>query len=416
MYRSRQEKCDVLILSANLGTGHYQVSGALKASLEKERPDLSIVIYDFFDHVDPLLKHLIRFSYEQSLKHFSYGYQWFYETTRNLNPDSKLHHTIHAVGRQKLKETLELLSPRAVVCTFPYTIGVVSAIKTQTDINLPLLSVITDVAVHSQWVHPNVNAYLVASDTVAEGLTRIHVPNESIHVTGIPLREGFDRAVSSKESWQKNCLNSELPTLMIMGGGGGLLSGLENICSKLSFLSIKLQVIVLCGTNQALYSNMKKISGASKVPITPLGFVDNVAELMEISDILLTKAGGVTIFEALAKGLPMILFNPLPGHETGNVNFLLANHCAFLADSEDSVVEHIKRLVYNPSLLKEIKTNQKNISKPNASKDAASIILRHLDLNSDTTIEFRKTKSRKNTPKSKNAIIKKSRSEDSKWY
>lgn len=404
MSLSLQEKCDVLILSANLGTGHYQVSDSIRSSLKKERPDLKIVIYDFFDHVDPLLKHLIRFSYEQSLKHFTYGYQWFYEATRNLSPDSRFNQTIHAVGRQKLMETLERLSPKAVVCTFPNPVGVVSAIKARANVNIPLISVITDVAVHSQWVHPNVNAYLVATDIVAEGLRKINVPTEIVHVTGIPLRDGFERQMSSNESWQKNKLNPDLFTLMVMGGGGGLLSGVDKICSKLSALSLPMQILAVSGANHTMYNKLQKLSSLSQVPIKVSGYVENIAELMEISDILLTKAGGVTIFEALAKNLPMILYNPLPGHESGNVHFLLSHNCALLAKNEDSAVEHIRQIVNDPSKLDDMKNLIKMISKPTASKDAAAIILKLLDLNRDVNVVFPKPKYKIPTFKSKHSI------------
>jgi len=400
MYFSVQEKCDVLILSANLGTGHYKVSCALKSSLAKERPDLNIVIYDYFDHVEPLLKHLIRFSYEQSIKHFTYGYQWFYEATRNLSPDSKLNQTIHTVGRQKLMETLESLSPRAVVCTFPNPAGVVSAIKIRESIDIPLITVITDVAVHSQWVHPNVNAYLVATDIVAEGLRKMNVPQDLIHVTGIPLRDGFERKTFSNESWQKYKLNRDLFTLMIMGGGAGLLSGAETICSILSTTSLSIQILAVTGTNYSMCNKLQQLSSHSRIPIKVFGYIENIAELMEMSDLLLTKAGGVTTFEALAKNLPMIIHNPLPGHESGNVHFLLSHNCAVLADSEDSAIEHIKRFVRNPSILDEMRKSITKFSKPNASTDATDIILKYLDLNQNVNFKFPKPKNR--IPKIKN--------------
>jgi processive 1,2-diacylglycerol beta-glucosyltransferase len=404
MSLSRQEKCDVLILSANLGTGHYQVSGAIKSSLEKECPDLNVFIYDFFDHVEPLLKHLIRFSYEQSIKHFSHGYKWFYEATRNLTPDSRLHQTIHAVGRQKLMETLERLSPKVIVCTFPNPAGVVSAIKTRTNINIPLISVITDVAVHSQWVHPNVDAYLVATDIVSEGLRKMNVPSEIIYVTGIPLRDGFERQTSSDKSWQKYNLNPDLLTLMVMGGGGGLLSGVETIYAKLSALSLPIQIIAVAGTNNTMYNTLERLSSISRIPIRVLGYVENIAELMEISDILLTKAGGVTIFEALSKNLPMIIYNPLPGHESGNVRFLLSHNSALLANSEDSAVEHIRKVINNPLILSDMKKSIQMISKPNASKDAAVIILKHLDSNRNLNVVFPKSKYKIPALKSKRSI------------
>jgi processive 1,2-diacylglycerol beta-glucosyltransferase len=118
----------------------------------------------------------------------------------------------------------------------------------------------------------------------------------------------------------------------------------------------------------------------------------------------LTKAGGVTIFEALSKNLPMVLYNPLPGHESGNVHFLLSHNSALLANSEDLAVEHIKKFVNNPSALNDMKKSMKTISKPTASKDAASIILKHMDLNRDVNLKFLKPNYRIPTLKSKRLI------------
>lgn len=373
------KECDVLILSANLGTGHLQVSNAISESLLELVPGINISIHDFFDHVDPLFRNLIRFSYEQSIKHFSKGYDLFYQATRNVTPESRYYKTVHAIGSQKLKATMNELTPKIVVCTFPYPAGVLSMIKAKKNINLTLITVITDVTIHSQWFHPEVNEYLVPSESVALGMKTLGIDPHKISVTGIPLRKGFEISSQNYNLLDKLNLKKDLFTLLVMGGGFGLMSDTEEICSKLSKSKLPLQLIVVCGTNLPLYQKLCVLQKKSHTPMCILGYVDFVPELMDISDLLLTKAGGITIFEALSKTLPMILHNPLPGHETGNVDFVVSNNAGFLALTIEDVFDIVELLHNKNELLLEMKNSIRLISKPNASREAAKIILRYLD-------------------------------------
>lgn len=309
------------------------------------------------------------------IKHFSYGYEWFYETTRDIEPDSKWQRFLNGMGQYKLLNLIKKCSPKVIICTFPTPAGVVSQLKRKGKIDIPLVTVITDVTVHSQWIHPNVDAYIVAAETVKERLIERGIPQDKIFALGIPLRPQFERTIIDPRIWKEYNLDPNRFTLLIMGGGKGLMPGIDTICSKLSRLSLPLQVVVITGTNKLLAKKLETISESSNIPIHVLEYVEDVASLMKISQLLLSKAGGVTVFEALASELPMLLYKPLPGHEMCNVEYLIENKTAFIANDEDEAVDHIKKVLENPSILKPMVKAIRSISKPFASRDAARVII-----------------------------------------
>ncbi len=367
--------CDVLIFSASYGAGHYQVSNALATAIKQQRPDWNVEICDFLNYINPFFKQTLLFGYHQVIKHFSTGYKWFYEATRHLPPDSRWQRMLNWMGGQKLLKAIYDHSPSVIVCTFPYPAGVFSYLKSRGYINTPLATVITDVAFHSQWIHPYVDAYILAADVVAKYLKRKGIPSSRLYVTGLPLRQEFMGQCHDPSIWERYGLKRDLFTLLMMGGGCGLLSDTEYICESLAKLDLPMQAIAVTGTNYALAKRLKDISQHSKIPLCVLGYVDNIAELMEISDLLLTKAGGVTVFEALAKKLPMLIYKPLPGHERSNARFLLRYKVAIQADNEEEVIKTIVDCVNDPSMLKSMAQAMEPISKPFAAREAANIIV-----------------------------------------
>lgn len=368
-------KCDVLIFSADFGTGHHQVSNALKTAIEQIRPSWKIDIYNFFNYVDPLFNRLLKFGYLQMIKHFSYGYEWFYKATRDIDPDSKWQRFLNGMGQYKLLNLIEKCSPKVIICTYPTPAGVVSHLKGKGKIDIPLVTVITDVAVHSQWIHSNVDAYIVAAETVATRLAQKGIPKNRIFVTGIPLRPQFERPIVDTNIWDKYGLDPNLFTIIVMGGGKGLMPGIETVCSKLAELLTPLQIVAITGTNKTLARKLETLSESSPNPIHVLGYIDDIASLMKISHLLVTKAGGVTVFEALASKLPMVLYKPIPGHEMCNVEFLLKNGAALMANTENEAVSHIKTILENPVILEDMVNAIEPISKPFASRDACNVIV-----------------------------------------
>ncbi len=369
-------KCDVLILSADFGTGHHQVSVALEKALNQRRPNWKVEIYNFFECIYPLFNKAIKFGYAQMIKRFSCCYDWYYRATKEVDPCSRWQQILNNMGRNKLLKLIVDCSPKIIICTFPTPAGVVSKLKLEGTIDIPLAVVITDVAVHSQWIHPGVDTYIVPADIVSSRLVERGIPKDKIHVTGIPIRSQFESCRLDPGIWIKYNLDPSLFTLLIMGGGKGLMPGIEEICGRLGDLGLPMQIVVLTGSNETLANNLKEMALTSPIPIRVLGYIENIAPIMKGSNLLLSKAGGITVFEALALKLPILIYKPLPGHEMCNVEFLLKNDAALIAKDQHQAVELIKEVAENPSILRNISNAMEPLSKPSSAKNAVDAILR----------------------------------------
>ncbi|MFU0799485.1 MAG: glycosyltransferase [Xylanivirga thermophila] len=379
MSYSHGAKCDVLIVSATYGAGHIQVSNALKQGLKSRCPDCRIKIYDYFSFLDPTLKKFFQFSYIQMLKHFSKGWEWYYTATKYIVPNSKWQRFINKMGEKKLLKVIKNTSPDVIVCTFPTPAGVVSTLKQDNEIDIPLVTIITDITTHNQWVHKYVDAYIVGASIVARNLKRNGISNDNIHVTGIPLRQEFEKTINDPSIWTRYNLHKNIFTILLMGGGNGLMTGIDELCTKLNGIDMPFQVIAITGTNKALAKKLERLKEKCKNPIHVLGYVDDTAQLMEISDVLVGKAGGITIFEAMAKSLPMIIYNPLPGHEMSNTKFLLRKKAAIVAKDENDVIKYIEELMKYPKCLDNMKLAMESIAKPLATQHAVDIILKLME-------------------------------------
>ncbi len=314
---------DVLILSANYGGGHRQAALALSKSLSLLQDELRIEIADFMEMVSPGITKFTRFTYNKSVRNTPSLYGYFYRVSDNLKLDSLLEKRLTNIGLQKILDFLAQRSPRLIVSTYSMVAGVVSYVKQMGLLDVPLVTVITDNAVHSQWLHPETDLYLVGSEHVRQGLICQGVPDSRIAITGIPIDPKFAQAQPREALYAKFGLDPGIPVLLVMIGADGLLRRIPALCQMLDELPIPLQVLVVTGRDKGLYQHLSEQAGKFSKVFKAYQFVDNVEEFMAVSNLLITKAGGLTISESLAMGLPMIIYRPIPGQETENTRYLV---------------------------------------------------------------------------------------------
>src|SRR5207248_604431 len=130
---------------------------------------------------------------------------------------------------------------------------------------------------------------------------------------GIPVRRAF-AAPSQPHTHEKF-------TILAMVGAEGSPRALRNV-AHLVQMDLDARVLVICGRNEQLLQRVERLS--SRMPLQAVGFVDNVAERMRSADVLVTKAGGLTLAEAFCCGVPTVVQDVLPGQETGNLDYVLA--------------------------------------------------------------------------------------------
>jgi len=237
---------------------------------------------------------------------------------------------------------------------------------------MPVVAVITDYVSHSLWVHNNINAYIVPNDQVKNEMIMRGIPAELIYPCGIPIDKRFARK-KNRDSLLRELGLEDRFTVLIMGGSLGL-GKLYSVFDALLNNSRDIQIIAITGYNEKLKKQLENISSVSDKKIRIFSYTDKISDLMDISDLIITKPGGMTSAEALAKGLPMLITSVIPGQEERNARFLVNNGAAVKISDHSSINSVIDNIIANPSCIESMRKRAYKLAKPNSAEDIAALL------------------------------------------
>ena len=373
------EKDKILILSATFGDGHKQVAKAISEAVEYTLPNASPIILDIMEWIHPYLYPVSLFVYKRGIKRFPQVYSYFYKKTRVKNSFSTKLNSLFTFGLQTMLEVIQRIKPRVVVSTYPFAAGIISKLKEQGLINIPAVTIITDYTDHSYWIHPYTDLYIVGSNQVRDRLISLGIEDDKIKNTGIPVRQRFIESQPRELLLEKYGMNSNKFTVLLMGGGDGFIGKGRSTFRALESVSQTLQLIIVCGRNKRLKKQLELELKDYKHDVLLLGFCENIQELMAISDLMITKPGGVTTSEALAMGLPLLIYHPLPGQEEDNAEFLWKSGLAFLAKTENDLILKIESILNDSRDLKSMQQMTEPYQTRTSSFDALNVIVQALN-------------------------------------
>jgi len=235
--------------------------------------------------------------------------------------------------------------------------------------HIPFVTVGMDpVDLHKSWISPDTDVMTVATEEARQLCLREGLSDNKIKVLGIPIDPRFSEVHEKQEAKRRLGLKKDLFTVLVMGGGEGA-GNIFEIASELNKSAINIQLIVICGRNEAL---KKKLEGMGlRFPSKIFGFTNEVPSIMDASDIIITKGGPGAIFEALAKDLPMIITSWLPGQEEGNIKYVLEHQIGRVSKDPSKIVPLIEEIRSDPVIM----ANIKKVKKSHAVFDIANLIL-----------------------------------------
>jgi processive 1,2-diacylglycerol beta-glucosyltransferase len=366
----------VLIFSASYGEGHQQAAVAVRDALWQRSPGARIHIVDYLRTVHPVLNQVTKYCYLKSVQIAPALWGLFYKGTSQISPSSLIQRQLNSLGLELMERELTRWRPDVVVSTFPTPAGVVSSLKTKGRVEVPLVTVITDHTVHSQWIHPATDLYCVGSTDVEQGLLARGVPADRIRVTGIPVRPVFALPQDPVKLRHKYGLSSDAPVVLVMGGAYGVMSDIDEICEELFLYPHRVQVLVVCGRNERMRVRLRALAREAVHPVRIFGFVEHIHELMALADLMITKAGGLTISEALAMRLPMLVYRPIPGQEEANARFLTRAGVAVYAKTRRDVSAQLyDLLVRHPERREEMRERMMHVRRLHAADEVADAVL-----------------------------------------
>lgn len=337
----------ILVFSAGFGNGHFRAAEAVIEGIRIKEPYAEINHLDFGDFLSKRLNAMAKRLYMEMIKHTPRLWGKFYYKTAKLQPKSIMQRFLNQLGRSDFLNYIKGFEPDLIVCTFPTISSMLAQLRLERILLVPVITVITDYAVHSLWVHPGVDRYMVACEEVKESLVSWGIEAQSVRVTGIPVSPKFERVKDRGHILLKLGLSPDLPTFLVMGG---VYEGeiVKRICKRLADSKVPIQSLIVCGKNEKLYHSLEDLSAQTPNLIVRFGYVDNVEELMEVSNLIITKAGGLTVTEALTKHLPLCIFKPIPGQEVENALFVQRKGAGLFAGTEEELEQLLDRLLSYP--------------------------------------------------------------------
>lgn len=367
-------KKNILLLYISEDSGHHCASLSIERALHVINPDVKTLNINSFNYTNPILERIINTTYMSVVKRTPEIWDYLYDNPKVMKSVHRLRDIIHHSNTGKLKNLLDEFKPDGVICTQAFPCGLIADYKKTFNVNIPLIGVLTDYAPHSYWIFDKVDRYIVPSEETGKKLIDNGVDPDRVMPYGIPIDAKFRHSPNKEEIFRKLFLEPGLSTALIMGGTQGL-GPIKELVALLDRSQLPLQMIIACGTNKRLFRWLQRRGRNFKKKTVILPFVDNIDELMHISTVIVTKPGGITTAEALARGLPMLIVNPLPGQEAMNTKFLLNEGVAVKAQNPADVVIVLEELLYNKNKLKIMSDKAKSISKPDSAGTIARLML-----------------------------------------
>lgn len=320
----------VIIFYASYGGGHLSAAKSIEQYLKQTTTDISIEMIDCMKYINKTIEKLTTGAYRQMAKKAPKLWGKVYSGSEK-GLLSKISKDSNKLMANKLNQLLQEKSPDLVISTHPFSSQMVSYLKRKGKLNCQLVTIMTDFAMHKQWLigHEYTEHFFVSNEAMKQDIVAYGVEESKIHVTGIPMSSRFFESFDPSKIYKEFKLVPEKKVILFFGGGEfGL--GKDRTVQILKTLIQRVsnyQIIAVAGKNekmkQAFESLVADCHAEDRVRI--LGFTNQVPELMHISCSVVTKPGGLTTTESLASGLPMLIINPIPGQEEENAEFLEKN-------------------------------------------------------------------------------------------
>ena len=366
----------LLLMHVTTSSGHHHASRAIAQGLRRLDPQCQIINVDAFDYTSRFIRLAIMRSYLSIIRHQPDIWEYLYDNPTIHRRVQHLRYLLHRYHARKLQQLLETVQPHAIACTQAFPCGMVADFKHRHNLSIPLVGVLTDYAPHLYWLHETINAYVVPAEEMKQRFVSNGVNERRIEVLGIPVNPSFLDPVDRQTVYAQFGLDPKIPVILVMGGGGGF-GPLRELMLSLDRLANPCQFVVLAGTNQALLAWFRHHRFQHRVLAN--GYVDAVPQLMAVSSLLITKPGGLTTAEALAKKVPLLIVTPIPGQEMCNARYLLAQGAAIQLESPQGGREVVARLLTDSQQLARLRENAERLAHPESALRIAKLLLELAD-------------------------------------
>ena len=370
----------ILIFYASYGGGHLSAANSIKQCIDDNFKDCETKLVDCMEYVNKPVNKITTTAYKELAKKFPWAWGEVYSHSQK-GPLAHISSASNNLLAKKLLKLLKEYQPDIVISTHPFGSQMVSYLKRKALVDCKLATIMTDFAPHDQWLvgKDYVDYYFVSHEKMRQELINSNVAENTVFATGIPLSNRFLMHFDKDEIMKSMGLNPDKRVILFFGGGEFGLGRDKTVKILNSFIThVKNhQIVAIAGKNEKMKIAFDKLVAEtnSESFVKVLAYTKQVPELMSISDLVVTKPGGLTTTESLASGLPIVAINPIPGQEEENAKFLEDEGVAIWLKKNDDYDEIIADLLSDEDKLHQMKVNTKLLAKKNSTRDICDIIL-----------------------------------------
>lgn len=370
----------VIIFYAKYGGGHLSAARSIENCIKTNYNGIEVELIDFMEYVNKEFNKITTKAYAEMAKKAPKAYGSIYWKSEK-GPLAHISTTSNKLLSIRLHKLLQDKAPDLIICTHPFASQMCGYLTKHHKLNTQTATILTDFASHDQWLVYNeyINKLFVANQEMKDTLISKGIPSAKVFVTGIPISDRFLINYDKNSLFLDFNLSPNKKTVLFFGGGEFGLGKSYTLKVFETFVkdSADLQIIAISGKNPKLKEAFENIviKYNKEAYVHIFEYTNMVPELMSISNLVVTKPGGLTTSESLASGLPIVVINPIPGQEEENATYLVKHNAAIWLKKDDNIEQIVTNLLANSQKLDEMSKNAKSISKPNATNDICKILL-----------------------------------------
>ena len=362
-----------LVVYSRVGGGHLSAARAIANELESTE-HCAVSLVDVYVECGRPPVTLFPAAYARLARHHPTLWSTIYAASaHSLNPKFALGPFL----RPGLRRVMEEHRPDVVVSVLPGINGLLAEAAQQSGARVEV--VLTDWhSVHRFWQARGVHHYTAPTESARLDCIRFGAPPDAVDVVGVPIRRefGMQAGCTRARRLAEIGLDPDRFTVLVMVGAEGSPHALRSIASVARMKS-DMQLLVVCGHNDELRRNVQRLR--TTMPIRAVGFVDDVAGLMRAADVVVTKAGGLTLAEAFASRAPVVVHDVLPGQEAGNLDYVLGCRAALYAPNPEALARIVLDLRASLEMRTELAERGAQLARPDAARQIARNIMSRLE-------------------------------------
>jgi processive 1,2-diacylglycerol beta-glucosyltransferase len=364
----------ILVLSASVGAGHMRAAQAVELALRELAPEAIVRNIDLLELTNSAFRRIYGKAYLDLVNRAPHVLGYIYDLMDKPRRQGSTRDRLRvAVEKMNLGKFIRLLRDEEwdlAVNTHFLPAEIIASLRKKGELRLPQMTVTTDFETHRLWYNQPCDHYFTATEEGARYLHSWGVPPGDTTVTGIPIHPVFAKPKDRNACREKHGLGTDRPVILQLAGGFGV-GPIVKLYQALLSIERPLEVVVVAGKNAEVKADLEKVEAPTRHRAHILGFTDQIDELMAAADVVVSKPGGLTTSEVLARGAVMVVVNPIPGQESRNSDYLLESGAAIKANNLPTLAYKLASLLDDEKRLAQLKSNVAKIARPRAAYDVA---------------------------------------------